>query len=125
MKTIKAAVPIGSAGLMKALVLTMFFVSLFFLNSCANLIDTAKKGDTAKVNALLNKGADVNAKDKDGKTALMAASEKGHTEIVKTLIDNGANVNAKSKIGSTALMLASLGGHTEIVQLLKKAGAKE
>jgi ankyrin repeat protein len=153
MKTIKAIVPNGSAGLMKALVLSMFFVSLLFLSSCANLIDTAKKGDTARVKALIDKGANINAKDKNGRTALMWASEKGYTEIVKllrekgaigtikidlyliesaqkgdiagvnALLNKGADVNAKDKDGWTALMEASNNGHTEIVKALIDKGA--
>ena len=60
LKAIKAIVPRGSAGLMRALVLSMFFVSLFFLNSYADdgkdLIEAAKKeGDTAGIKALLDK----------------------------------------------------------------------
>jgi ankyrin repeat protein len=39
----------------------------------------------------------VNAKTKDGKTALMMASEEGHLETVKWLIANNADVNAKIK----------------------------
>ena len=61
------------------------------------------KGHTEIVKALLDKGADVNAKSKDGVTALMWASQDGHTEIVKALlIDKGADVNAKSEKGWTA-----------------------
>ena len=44
--------------------------------------------DIAKL--LLDKGADVNAKSKDGDTALMAASEKGHTKIVELLKARGS-----------------------------------
>ena len=39
---------------------------------------------------LIEKGATINAKDKDGTTALMTASTKGKTEIVKMLIEKGA-----------------------------------
>ena len=42
------------------------------------------------VKLLLDKGADVNAKSKDGDTALKAASVKGHTEIVELLKAHGA-----------------------------------
>lgn len=49
------------------------------LNS--DLLEAAKQGDTATVKALLAKGADVNAKDKEfGQTALMVAAKGGHTE---------------------------------------------
>ena len=43
----------------------------------------------------LEKEADVNAKDNEGRTALMAASNYGHTEIVSMLLEMGADVNAK------------------------------
>jgi hypothetical protein len=88
-----------------------------------DLIDAAQKGDTAGVNALLNEGVDVNAKDKYGYTALMYASKEGHTETVKALLEKGADVNAKSKKGTTALIVASDKGRTEIVKLLKEAAA--
>jgi len=52
----------------------------------------------------------VNAKDKDGWTALIGAAAKGHTDTVKALIDAGADVNAKDKYGETAPMNAATGG---------------
>ena len=45
----------------------------------------ALDGHTAAVQALLDKGADVSAKDKDGKTALKFAESKSHTDIVQLL----------------------------------------
>jgi ankyrin repeat protein len=63
-------------------------------------------------------GAEVNARDSEGETALMAASAGGHRDIVQKLLSKGAQVNAKSKPGVTALMYASLSGHREVVQLL-------
>ena len=75
-KVLKAVVPSRGAGLMKALALSMFFVGLLFLNSCAApaIIVAAAKGDTARVKTMIEEGADVNAKDKDGWTALMYVS---------------------------------------------------
>ena len=73
--------------------------------------------------ALIDAGADINAKDEAGSTALMVASEYGRTEIVKLLIAAGADVNAKNELGWTALMWASRHGHTETVKLLIDAGA--
>jgi ankyrin repeat protein len=67
----------------------------------------------------------VNAKNKDGRTALMFASERGHKEVVKLLIEKGAGVNVKDKYGWTALKYASENGHQEIVELLKSYGAKK
>ena len=42
------------------------------------------------VQALLAKGADVNAKNGAGGTALGAATEKGHTDIIAALLKAGA-----------------------------------
>ena len=88
------------------------------------LIDAARKGDINRIKKLLDKGADVNAKDKDGETALMAAALRGHTEIVQFLLNKGADVNAKRNDGTTALMAAAREGHTETVRILKQAGGK-
>jgi len=62
------------------------------------LIDASKKGDKEKVELLLKKGANVNAKDSTG-DVLMFASENGHKEVVKLLIEKGANVNAINMVG--------------------------
>ena len=74
--------------------------------------------------ALIDAGADINAKDEAGSTALMVASEYGRTEIVKLLIATGADVNIKNELGWTALMWASRWGRKETVKLLIDAGAK-
>uniref|UniRef100_UPI0026312A47 ankyrin repeat domain-containing protein n=1 Tax=uncultured Brachyspira sp. TaxID=221953 RepID=UPI0026312A47 len=73
---------------------------------------------------LLDKCADINAKDNDGKTALMLASSNGDLEVVKLLIDKGADVNAKDDYNRTALMLASYNGHLEAAEFLKANGDK-
>ena len=59
------------------------------------LLETAEEGDTEEVKLLIEKGADVDAKDWKGRTALMGAALKGHTETVKLLIEKGADVNAR------------------------------
>lgn len=53
-------------------------------------------GQTEVVNYLISKGADVNAIDKHGISALLAAIWEGHTQCVKTLLNSGA-----SKVGKT------------------------
>ena len=93
----------------------------------SQLIEAARNGRAEKVQALLEAGADVNAKTDDGSTALMMAAFGGQTETAQVLLDAGADVNAKNNDGQTALWWAARQGHThtEIVELLKQAGAKE
>lgn len=76
------------------------------------------------VRLLVDKGADINAKDNWYWTPLHSAiySSKG---IVELLIAQGANLNAKDGDGRTPLWYAEKEGRTEIVELLKKQGANE
>ena len=76
--------------------------------------------DLNKIRLCIAAGADVNARDNDGWTALMRAAINGGTEIVKLLLAAGADVNAKGNDGKTALMLAKYNNHPEIVKLLKQ-----
>jgi ankyrin repeat protein len=50
----------------------------------------AMSGHREKVQLLIAAGADVNARDNCGRTALMIAKEMGHIEIVQLLRANGA-----------------------------------
>ncbi len=86
-----------------------------------HLHNAAGRGDPAVVEALLAKGADVNAKDESGITALMWAS--GHLDVVQALLAEGADVNAKRNDGLTLLMQASQLGHLDVVQALIDRGA--
>ena len=63
------------------------------------LFEAVKKGDKATVEALLAKGADVNAKDEYGDTPLHKAETFGHKDLAGLLLAKGADVNAKTKYG--------------------------
>jgi len=89
------------------------------------LFRAAIDGHAATVKLLLDKGANINARDKHDYTVLIFAASAGHAEVVKVLLDGGADLNAKNDLGLTALGAAKLFSHTEVVQLLEKAGAKE
>jgi hypothetical protein len=65
-----------------------------------------RDGDLKEVRKLLDKGADVNARDKYGWTPLHEAASYGHLDIVKLLVERGADVNARDKDGRTPLDLA-------------------
>jgi ankyrin repeat protein len=80
-------------------------------------------GDAAMVKSLLEKGADINAKDNDGWTALQHAAKRGDVEIVRLLLENGADANARSNDGGTSLMSAAKRDYIEIMKLLLEKGA--
>jgi hypothetical protein len=88
-----------------------------------DLIEGVKKGHVAIAHAFLAKGADVNAPDKHGGTALHWAVGGGKAEIVKLLLDHGADASARDAHGQTALDLAQKRGKDEIAELLEQAGA--
>ena len=84
--------------------------------------DAIKRGDSQEVRDLLDRGTDVNARDRHGQTALMLAAHAGHRQIVEALIAHRPNLNTTAKYGLSALMLALVAGHAEIARLLADAG---
>ena len=89
-----------------------------------SLFDAVKAKNYELVKKLIDEGADVNAKNDEGETALMIASNEGDKEICELLIEKGADVNAKDNEGNTALMYVSLKGDKEICELLIKNNAE-
>ncbi|MGO9118414.1 MAG: ankyrin repeat domain-containing protein [Desulfomonilaceae bacterium] len=67
------------------------------------LMGAARRGDLQRVKTLLERGADVKAKDEKGTTALMASAEEGHLETMNLLLDRDTDPNAKDNEGWTAL----------------------
>src|SRR5580698_2623486 len=57
----------------------------------------------ASINLCLDAGADVNALDNQGDTALHGAAQKGYDEVVQFLVDHGAKLDVKDKRGRTPL----------------------
>ena len=84
----------------------------------------ARRGNAESVKALLAKGVDVNAKFRQGTTALWWAALGGHIEVARILLEHGADVNAReSSFGGTPLMAALFTGRTQAVKLLLEKGA--
>lgn len=105
------------------------------------------------IKLLIDKGANVNIEDRNGKTALFWACQNGYLDIVNLLIDKGANVNVRDttlmeacknnhcslldlivdddiiiekvdyKTGTSPLMKACMNNHFEIAKLLTENGA--
>ncbi len=89
----------------------------------ADLMKAASIGDTHRVTALLDGGADVNARDENGMTALMQAVKGNHTDTVRVLLARGADVNARGRfLGYEAILLAVKANDTETVELLLASG---
>eukprot|EP00798_Chlamydomonas_sp_ICE-L_P023048 gene23048-biopygen31657 len=87
------------------------------------LFGAALDGYEECIEALLDCGADVNSKDRNGSTPLHKAAYKGHVECIKALLVRGADVNIKDYFGSTPLHEASYKGHMECVKALLGRGA--
>ncbi len=88
------------------------------------LWEAARGGDAAVVTALLDKGADVNAKFRYGATALFKAAERGNTAVVKVLLARGADASVKDTFyGATAMTWALSNNQIEVVRALLEKDA--
>ena len=66
----------------------------------------------------LDRGADVNQADEEGRTQLFVACQGGHVDAARLLLDNGAEVDRAKKGGYTPLSIAKRMDHLAIVDLL-------
>ena len=89
-----------------------------------SFIKACIKGKLDLIKRLHGVGADINAFDQKGWTALMYACLEGHEKIAEYLIKMGADLNATNENGSTALMKASQKGFENIVEMLVSAKAE-
>ena len=83
----------------------------------------ASRGDIDGLKAALAAGADPDARDDRGWTALMHAANEGYSLVVPPLLAAKADPDVRAPDGATALFIATVRGHTEIVSLLSKADA--
>jgi len=92
-------------------------------NCCLPLFLAAGEGKVEAVRYLLDEGADVNAREQLGDTALTEATYYGRLKVVKELLFRGADVNIPGDEG-TALDIATKKKYLDIAGLLKHHGAK-
>ena len=90
----------------------------------APVADAAMKRDSEAVRTLLKNGADVNAAQGDGMTALHWAARNGDVELTQMLLYAGANVKATTRLGGyTPLLMAAEQGHAGVIAALLAGGA--
>ena len=85
-----------------------------------------RRGEAGKrkfVEALLDRGANVNARSRGGCTPLWVATQFARNDIAELLLDRGACVDAANDGGRTALMSAGMRGNQPLVELLLERGA--
>uniref|UniRef100_A0A4X1VH39 Uncharacterized protein n=1 Tax=Sus scrofa TaxID=9823 RepID=A0A4X1VH39_PIG len=87
-----------------------------------HLINSNLQLETAELYFLEN-GANVEASDAEGRTALHSAAWQGHVKVVQLLIEHGALVDHTCNQGATALCIAAQEGHIDVVQVLLEHGA--
>ena len=90
---------------------------------CSPLFLAAGEGRLDAVRYLLDQGADVNAREYGGRTALTEAAFSGNASVIKELLLRGADLNAISDAG-TPLDVAIKTNHAPAIDLLKHYGAK-
>jgi ankyrin repeat protein len=92
--------------------------------SSSPVADAVQAGERETARSLLKEGADVNAAQGDGMTALHWSSISNDVETAAMLLYAGANVKAATRLGAyTPLHLASRNGNGEMVEALLSAGA--
>lgn len=110
----------------KQFIILALITSVTSAQAADTLHGAVKFGIKADVEAMLAKGADVNAKDENGGTPLLALSEiirGGHPSpdqidakgIAELLLAKGADINAKDKYGNTLLHMAKEKGLAELL----------
>ena len=87
------------------------------------LMDAVRAGHTATARALIDAGADVDAPQGDGATALHWAAHRDDLEAAGLLLEAGADVDAANALGATPLWLAAKNGSGAMVERLLEAGA--
>ena len=92
-------------------------------DGCTPIMVAVKAGYKEVALVLLEKGADIYAKDRDRRTALHWACVKNLKEMVELLINRGSQVNEEDSLSHTPLKLAQKRGNEALSMLLLRAGA--
>jgi ankyrin repeat protein len=104
-------------------VLALLAASALGSASANPVIDTVRDGDGAALAAALDNGADVDAAEPDGSTALHWAVHGDDPEAVRALLEAGADPSARTRTDITPLYMAAEVGDATLIGLLLDAGA--
>ena len=88
------------------------------------LFIAVENGGKAVVETLIRFGADVNARDSEGRTPLMLLDDDAEDGLIEFLVRNGADLDLTDNEGNTALILAADGRESKTVRALIAAGAR-
>src|SRR3954462_3111130 len=88
-----------------------------------SLTDAIQSGNRAAALEMISKGADVNAAESDGTTALHWAVHHDDVDMVDRLLKAGAKANRKNDYGATPMSEAATVGNVAVLQKLIDAGA--
>src|SRR6478672_6965062 len=88
------------------------------------MLDASKRLDAMQTRQLIEAGAAVNARDREGETPLMIWVKAQNEEMVVWLLGKGANVNQAAVNETTPLMAGAYAGNARIMRLLLDAGAE-
>ena len=94
------------------------------ININGQFVMAARVGQVERVNALLQEGAKVNSRDRNGDSPLNMAAAKGNIALADALMKADADVNLANLAGVTPLMGAAFSANAEILQKLLAKGAK-
>jgi len=86
----------------------------------ADLLNAARKGDTALIRTLISHKINLEVQDKDGHTPLMLAAQHGHAEAVRLLLGGGARAEARDPQGYNAYGLAVLSSSKGTVETMRE-----
>lgn len=129
--------------MMKVYGITLIILSVFLMTACQmnseidkspekqeeektlnqKLIKAAEQSDKKTILNLVEKGADINATNEQGRTAVMIATRNNDPAIVKILIEQGADIDIRDHNKDNVLLYAGASGYLDIVKLAIEAEA--
>ena len=92
--------------------------------SATALFNAILKSRMSLLESLLRTGVDVNIRNSDGMTPLMAAASSGNLEMIRLLLDKGADTSVVNNLGERASDIAMRYGHAKVTNILQTVSAK-